>query len=403
MSKTTFILGAIAVTIFSVSACKGDTKGGSEATASATATAEAKPARTSLPAPFASVYLGMPRAELLKEYPPEGKVDACQVRLLGPKSYAPEVKPKPHGRCVTVDDVAGLSVDEVSHVIDVGEAIDAERANLVSDGLLLTVAQIRGALRAGLLPIEALTAASEPGKSEAQSVLFTAAVLLDGSSKFAAAQSSRRPIGASFKEDCGGVDPDAARAYAKGELTLGQIDTEARKRVAYGKCRGPYVRNEQTHRRQFVALTGGLAAMGLARAAAKDGKLIAEAPATYQTYTTRSGLKPPVAKLGVLVATALEETEKYFSDAVVITGGSDAKGDFSSALVWIDGGVVSRVLLNLSLPDVDVLKTELTKTYGEPTSSEGSVVTWKTKTRDDVRLDVGGAQALIVSKQDTKK
>ncbi|MEQ9317552.1 MAG: hypothetical protein RIF41_00275 [Polyangiaceae bacterium] len=399
MSKTTFILGAVAAIILSVSACKGDTQGGPEAAASATATAEAKPARTCLPAPFASVYLGMPRAELLKAYPPEGKVDACQLRLLGPKSYTPEVKPKPHARCATVDDVAGLSVDEVSHVIDVGEAVDAERADLVSDGMLLTVAQIRGALRAKKLPIEAVTAASEPGKSEAQSVLFTAAVLLDGSSKFASAQSSRRPIGASFKEDCEGVDPDAARAYARGELTLGQIDTEARRRVAYGKCRGPYVRNEQTYRRQFVALTGGLAAMGLARAAAKDGKLSPEEPATYQTYTTRSGLEAPVAKLGVLAANALDGTEKYFSDAVVITGGSEAKGDFSSALVWFDGGAVSRVLLNLPLPDIDVLKTELTKTYGEPTSSEGSVVTWKTTTGDDVRLNVGAAQALIVSKQ----
>jgi len=147
-------------------ACHGNTTDSDAGDAVATMTPPPE-----LPAPFANIHIGMTEAELTAAYPPDEDIKACKAGLVGGFKPTPPMVPgaekKPHSRCVGTLDVAGPTVKEAaSFVAHLGDAPKSELTTII-DGMALTLAQVRGAVRAGALTEANIVAADESSSSTA--------------------------------------------------------------------------------------------------------------------------------------------------------------------------------------------------------------------------------------------
>lgn len=384
---------ALALAISAVGCSKDEEVALSAASATASAAAEGP----HLPAPFRSVRLGMTEAQLDARYPPAE--EECAVELVGVARAEPAGSGR-RRRCVTIDDVAGLTRQERAAVQTAAEAVeplDEERRALMVEALVLTAAQLRGAVRSGHLAAGAIAAVTDGVAPEER--LVTAAVkLVEGATAFARDERSRRVLGAVFAEDCSGVDPVALREYLAGEMTLDDIDERSQKRVGSGPCKANYVRHEKVIRRQFVALTGALAGVGLARAGLEEEeRLDPDDQASFTAYSTRSRLDAPLAALGVRLALALPNVEATFAKGWVLASG-DAKAPFRDAIIWFAGGKLDRVVVNLPVTEgYPQAKRAFDAMYGAATS-DGTGLKWSLPGgAGTARLDFGVPMALRVA------
>jgi hypothetical protein len=200
--------------------------------------------------------------------------------------------------------------------------------------------------------------------------------------------------------DCDGIERDAVREYVLGELSLGEIDSRAHARVANSRCRGPYLANESSYKREFVHRTGGLAGIGLARASRKDRKVDPTNPSSYAVYASRSRLKDPGARLGVLITNAIQQVEDYWRGSVVLYS-DEEKGQnkvSSSAIVWFRDEKVSRVMLNLDGSEAtQSIKSLLEQTWGAGNPAGERLWTWNLDEHTVATLDLGPALSLTLA------
>jgi hypothetical protein len=369
------------------------------------AAADAAPA-PQLPAPFAGVRLGMSVEELRAAFPPLESIDKCVAMLVGGDPALPAVvlgqETKPRSQCPRAVQLGG--VNEVAtkqiHTQTLARRSEAEAPDF-ERAWIYAVAQVRGAVRAGALDERVVLDASN-GQSEttAGAVVPVSLKLADGSRVFSRPRNNGRPICAAITESCDDIDPARVRRYVEGGYSLGQLDADAHSRVVDGKCRGAYLRNELRLQRNFVYRTGAFGAIGLARSARRDRKLDPEKTSSYATYSVRSKLDEKTARAGVLLANALAATEKYWTGAVALLPDAASATSWSSALVWLSDGKVSRVLLNVAdETKLGELEKQLELTYGKPGKKSGTVAQWALPDGASARLDLGAAVSLVVEAQ----
>jgi hypothetical protein len=272
------------------------------------------------------------------------------------------------------------------------DAADFERA------WAYTTAQIRGAVRAGQLEERVVfDAASGDAQTTAGAVAIVAGKLTTGSRVFSLPRNNGRPICACISDACDDMDPDRVRRYVEGGFSLGQLDADAHSRVVYGKCRGTYLRNERALQRKFVLKTGGLAGIGLARAAQSDRSLDPNKRSTYATFSGRSKLDEATSKAGVLLANGVFKAENYWVGAIALVPAPDAAQVWSSAMVWVADGKVTRIMLNVAdQSKLGELPKTLEAEYGKPSASAGTVTSWQLPNGLSARLDAGAAMSLVV-------
>lgn len=416
MNHTTLLRGLFVLLCLLVG-CRSRATAESMASASAVAP---PPPRPMLPAPYEQVRLGLSLAELTRLFPPSGPIDRCAPQIVGEAAAAPAASsgasgqattppPAPSGSaaaqgpegnerssfCPGVSLLGGASAEEALAMM--GELSDRRRPSSAGEKMvawLNVLGQVRGSLRAGQLTEADLLAVAPSPLGDARGALVSVTdMLFEGALTFVRPRQARRPIAAVVREDCTGIDPERAREYVLGQMSFGQLDQQARQRVANGKCLGAYVQHEGAMQRGFVAQTGGLAGIGLARASRPDRQLKPDEPATYTVYSLRSGLSAPAARLGVRLANALPATERFWSGAIALSDKSE--GPLGVALVWLEQGKVARVLVNLasekSLPE---LQKSLTALHGNPTRTAGRQTHWTLPGGEDLTLDQGASLSL---------
>lgn len=383
-------------------------KEGSDATGVASSASAPEPPKPQLPAPFTTLRLGDDLEAIKKAYPPLEDTSACAPKLVGGDEAMPalasEADKKPRSYCARAHEIAGLTEGEQARLLQVAAGIESNDSAAVEvmAALTYTAAQVRGSVRAGTIDDSVVFDASGSSKNAFDAVLHVAGKLYDGSAKFLRPQSGRRIVCAAVAHDCVGLDPERVRGYVMGEYSLGVLDSEARRRVANSKCRGPYVRGERSFKRSFAVRTGGLAGIGLAKAAQKDRKLDPDKLATYRTFSGRSRLDAPAAQLGVRIANALPETEKFWAGAVVLVAGGHQE-PWGRALVWFNGGKVSQILVNIEdEAKLHALPELLSKRYGNPASAEGVTTQWSLDGGGKAVLNIGGAASLLVTSVDAQ-
>lgn len=391
-------VGLVSLLVGAVS-CGKDTADAGAVAASASASVPMQP---QLPSPYSALRLGADRDTIRRAYPPVEDTAHCAPKLAGGDKEGPIVpdgsEKKPRSYCVRSLEIAGLTDAEVNRLQSEASELESDSlaAKNVTAALIYATAQVRGSVRAMTIDESLVRGAGGSSEKGSGAVLDVGGKLYQGSARFLRPRTARRVVCAAVSTDCSGVDADRVRGYVRGEYSLGTIDSEAHKRVANSKCRGPYVRGEAAFKRSFAAATGGLAGIGLARAAQKTRTLDPENPATFKIYSGRSRLDSSVAVLGVKIANALEKTEAFWTGAVALAPGGEP-GPWGTTVVWFEGDKVSRILVNirdektlLELPDL------LTKLYGAPGRAEGSKTRWSLDGATAV-LDIGMAANLVVA------
>jgi hypothetical protein len=358
-----------------------------------------------LPAPFSDVKLGMSQAELEAAYAPVENISKCEPQLVGAVAPLPPQVPgadkKAQSRCARHAEI-GAPTDKEALQLGLAskEASTDDLADLL-DGGLLTVAQVRGAIRAGAVS-EAAVLEADKGRSSTAvgAVSDVTDALFRGGLTFARARTSRREVCALIADSCDDVEPERVRKYTQGGYSLGQIDADAHSRVVNGKCRALYLQHEKALARSLVRRTGGLSGIGLARASRPDRELKPDTPSTFSVYSSRSGLDSAPAKFGVMVANALPATELYWRGAVALvpaSGDSGAESSWFRAVVWLRDGHVVRALVNpLHEETLGDLPQLLQATYGSPGTTRGAVTTWSLASGVTATLDIGAAESLVV-------
>lgn len=364
---------------------------------------EAGPPPPQLPAPFQAVHLGMTEGELTALFPPAEDIHKCVMGLVGGfPALPPEVpgsEKKASSRCAR-QELGGPTTAEL--VVMLAKIDDGPKGELkaVADGVGLVLAQVRGSVRAGVVDETAIVAADGGASSKAyEAASDDALALYDGAVRFVKSRrQGGRAVCAVVADDCSDLDPARVGKYVAGEYSLAQIDADAHSRVVYGKCRYPYLQHETHLQRMFVARTGGLAAIGLSRAAQADRSLKPDEPSTYATYTSRMGLSAAKAKLGVQIANGMPETIKFWTGAVTLVAPADSpSGPWGAAMVWLRDGKVVRMLIQPTKDDqIGELPSALASVYGGPGTTHGAVTTWSLPSGATARLDIGAALALVV-------
>lgn len=398
-------LGAFAIRALMSSADDPLTANGEDAPS-----VEEKPPPQHLPGPFSELRIGAPLAELTSKFPAAGNLDACRVHLVGGDDQVaptvPGAEDKPASRCARAHDVAGLSAEEAELAAKMASDFFGSNSRAVSMALgsvEYIAGQVRGAVRAKTVDEGAVFAASGEVATAYDAVLHASAKLFDGSRQFSKPRSARRPIAAVIQEDCSALDAERVRAYVRGDYSLGTLDGAARRRVANGKCRQPYVSREGDFRREFVRRTGGFAGIGLARATRGEKRLDPDDASTYSVYSMRSKLDAKSAKLGVLLANKLEQTEAFWNGAIAVSSPNDDATSWGMAIVWPSDGKISRVLVNIrKKDDLGSLAEKLENVYGRPDSARGSITTWKLEEGVSATLDIGAAAALVIEAAPSK-
>lgn len=348
-----------------------------------------------LPGQFSAVRVGMPLEELVAAFPARGDVTSCRTQLVGgepPRQRIPgEDEKGAHARCPDLMAVAGLSRDEEELLAAAAVEIDGANDDDELRGLVLSVAQVRSAVRSGVITEEQiLAAASDRAGSARAAALHVAGQLYDGSVRFSAPRNARRPIGATLVAGCSDVDRDRTRSYFAGGYTLGQIDGEARTRI--GPCLGTFTQREEELKTRFRSRLGGLAAIGLARASRPDRRLDPDDPASFTVFETRGRLGRPAAELGVRIANAIPDLERRLDGVVQLV--PDDASVFRSALVWVEGGVVTRAEVTLaSVEDVLGAVETAEKDLG-PGRKDGAAISWTPEGGAMTRLDRGAGWVL---------
>lgn len=386
----------------SAGACRRSTTADSNADASATVTLPS----TQVPGPYSKIRVGMTEGDLVALFPANEDLHKCTTHLVGDDAAPPVLVPgadkKPRSGCLRptlTAHLSGMTDEEITDLVKTAALDDVPKGYLPAAirGVDLTVAQVRGSVRAGTLP-EVDVIAVGHGTTAVESVVPAAAALFRGTVKFSKLQNTRRSISAVIKTDCSDLDGDRVRTYVLGDYALSQLDADAHSRVVNGPCRGPYLQHEHELQWRFVSETGALGAIGLARATRSPSTLDPTVPSTYAVYTQRSGLDAATARLGVQIANALGATEKYWDGTVALSLGKDTNDDtWGDATVWLHDGHVARVLVNFAssakLPD---LAATLTTLYGKPGATTAAVTTWTLDGGITARLDIGAAAALVV-------
>ncbi len=341
-------------------------------------TASAAPRLAHLPPPFGALRIGMSAEEVRRAFPPVEPWESCTSEVLGSEPPGAEVpdqgKNAPHSTCPSAEGKARVTTDEKLASMELGAASDSPTARAMTTfGFWTAARQVRAVVRAGSVTrAEVASFHRGRGGRAGSPVAMAAAELLDGSMTFVRPRPARRPICATVKEDCTGLDVDRIRRYMAGGFSLGELDAAARARVSNGRCLGQYLAREREFQVEFVSITGGLAGIGLARSSQPGRALDPARPATYAVFKARSGLNPDVAAFGVRVANGLEATKAYFAGAIELHVGNAAP----SALVWLRDGLVSRVLMNLD-GATPGLQEELSSLYGGPPDDSGTEQTWQ--------------------------
>lgn len=371
-------------------------------TSTAAAPAVLPSAPNQLPGPFGEVRIGVSSVAVSQAFPPAEPWESCVPALLGFESPAPTLDDaatkRPRSSCPRAADIGGLTGAEILATLQVGDSRE-RRAEGIRKGTALRTAmgQVRAALRVGAISRVDLGMIQRGGLTDHlpnERVLRVASELVDGSLTFVRPKSARRSICATVKEDCHGLDSEQVGRYLEGRFSLGELDAAARTRVANGKCIGTYVSKERDFQLQFVELTGGLAGIGLARSTQADRTLDPERPNTFAVYKARSGIDGDLARFGVRVANGLEVAKTYFAGALVLEPG---EGPWGTAIVWLEGAVVSRVLVNVDGPKEKV-REALTTLYGKPPEQIDLQDVWKLDGGLVARLDADVSMSLILEK-----
>lgn len=344
---------------------------------------------------YLQVRLGMPSGELMELFPAQESVESCAPRLIGTEPARPRDQQTPFSRCANSHDLGGMTTQELSimaHAIIEHET--GNRVTVLGGALNFVLGQVRGSVHAGAVHEKEVEAAGS-GKRGAEAVFMAATKLLDGARASARIRNSRRSICAVLQEDCNGVDADKLRDYALTSWSYGKIDGLARRRC--GPCRGKYVANEKDYQLLYVLNAGAFAGLGLAQAG-KTEPLNPGETKQYAQYTSRSKLDASTARLGVLLANAVPRSESYWKGAILLDRGKTADKQWGNAIVWLQDGIVSRVLLNISeASHLEGLPVVLSRHFGSQPVQQGSVYIWTLTEGRSAKLDVGVALSLELS------
>jgi hypothetical protein len=369
--------------------------------------ARAKPV-VYLPAPFSDVKLGMTQAELEAKFPPTEDISRCEPLLVGGDAPMPVAVPgadkKARSQCARSGDISGATMHDIVQITSTEKDLAGDTEAII-EAEFGTLAQVRGAVRAGAVPEAAILQADHGHSATAgEAVTNVTDALFRGGFAFATSKKARRERCAVIADSCDDLDPTRVRKYVEGGYSLRQIDADARSRVEYSKCRGPYIQHEKALGWDFARRAGALGGIGLARASRPDRHLNPDDASTFAVYSSRSSLDAAPAKLGVLIANALPEVERYWSGAVGLRLGAlgdagDAVG--FTAVVWLRHGHVVRAMLNVLKDDkVGDLPKTLADFYGSPGKSAGTVTKWTLGDGSTVTLDIGAATSVVVESKE---
>lgn len=176
--------------------------------------------------------------------------------------------------------------------------------------------------------------------------------------------------------------------------------TEAQRSAA--KCGGRLLRRFGSLGNEMVALSGAVAGVGLARAMRGDRKVDPADERTYGYYRQRTGLRSRAARAGVSIANALDLTEGYWSGAIELSPPKQS-GPWGSAVLWLDGQRLTRVLVNIAdAEQLETLPSLVTSSIGAGGSTNGTKTHWHLADGVEALLDIGAVGALVVSETATR-
>lgn len=347
-----------------------------------------------LPPPYDRVHLGMRRELVEDEFPPRGSLAACHLSLIGDTSQEQPRSPDgPYSACPTVAAVAGATDAERRRIQEAARRMTSDdeggpRAADVEAALVRTLAQLRGAARAGVLSDRQLTATFRHSGATLREAAFQVAVdLTRGALELAKDRARRRDLAALLDSACEDVEPTRVAAWIRGELALAQ---EGRR----GLRRCPTLARSQGILAGRAAATGGallLAAWvrssGVDPDAARGGAV--------RWLRSEANLDEEQASFALQLASTAEATEAFFDSAVVLTP-AEPSPIWGAAFVWFSEGEATRLMLGVRDDDaLDGLESFLAPTFGRPHTVSPTTVTW----RGDgfvAHLDRGAAVALTL-------
>ncbi len=339
-----------------------------------------------LPPPFGEVRLGMSRDDLEALFPPREPTGDCRLPLIGrrpmvPAAPTPETQSNAHSHCADAEAVAGATRGERTRIMEraqvLAEEADFGESDLVG-GFELSLAQIRGAVRADLLTDRALLDAfGQTGSRTHEAVFGLAGSLTEGSVAFLRGAGSRR-VGAMLNESCEVVDETRVDAFVRGQLDS--------RRCRSADQAGSVLRSG-----------GGVIAVGQVRSLRDN--VSPEEPRSYRELLRSAELSERQAAFTVRVADHLDEVEAYFHGAVVLAAQRSEGTElpvWGSAIAWFADGRVSRLLLNIDDDEaIDSLQSFVLRELGPPDEDERHFASWDGRGWK-AHLDRGAGLALIL-------
>lgn len=369
-----------------------------------------KPPAPQLPPPYGALRIGMSLEELAAPFSAVRSVGACNVKLLGRAAVRAPKTPgsdkQANASCASDLAIGGMTDNELlalSTVLARNSGGDSAAFADLLNGALLISAQVRGTVRAGYLSDQEIYEAAGGGSLTAfDAVVRVTGSFLDGARRFARDTAGKYAIGATLdRENCESLDPEKIRRFVLGEFGRSGTVTEAEKSAA--RCGGRLLRRFGSLGNEMVSISGAIAGVGLARGMRGDRKVDPADERTYAYYRQRTGMRPRAAKVGVIIANALEQTEAYWNGAIELTGPKESSGPWGTAVVWLHGGRLARVLVNIADAEkLEGLPGLVTSSLGAAASTDGTITAWKLADGVQAVLDIGAAGSLVLSETATQ-
>ena len=379
------------------------------AAAAVESAAEAAAPAPVLPPPYEALALGVTRSQVEAAFPPTEDLSHCAFTLLDRGERSPPPVPgaadapeRARSRCITLAGAAGPTRDELTRLLSAtiavaGTGSNDMQASDVLDGLLLALAQVRGAVRAEAMTEEQLLEANAEEHVQAHEAAFrVAASLGSGTLSFTEGRAQLRFLAAVIGDDCDRLDAAQTRAFVGGALDLGEI--RRRSGAAARRCGRGMIARQDRLRGEFFNLTGGLGGVGLARGVHGADSVSPDDPRSFREFQQRAHLSATRAALAVRIANAQQAIEAYWAGAVQLMPASNDSA-WGPAVVWFEGDRVARVLVNVQEHDrIGQLDDEIAALRGGPGTTSGAVTVWSVP-GGELRVDLGASLALVLERR----
>lgn len=361
-----------------------------------------------LPAPFQNVRIGASRVDVLAAYPGVSDAETCAEVLLGrapsddrPPSDAPAPE-GPHSRCINDLEVAGTTTADIARFLRAATLFGGERGTeegVVLAGLVRTQAQVRGAIRAGVISeLDAWRANGDRDIPARQAVFRLSLRLASGALAFTEGLPQLRFTVAMLPDDgCEVLDAHRLRAFVEGRTSLSQIRSTSDR--AARRCGRALIADSGALAGQFLVLSGGLGPVGLPYAQHGQEAMTEPETSKLSELRRRTSWDDEMARLAIRLGREVPRVEQYWSGGVVLYGPAQPKGApepaWGNAIVWFRDGRVSRIVLNIGDEEqLESLRGQLASLYSAPGTVAENVTTWRLPGGASAKLDTGGALAL---------